>query len=65
MDNVKFHFQEGTESDIGKIFEFRVDMTATGYNASDTTYDLVVLEGVTVTLLDSSFNDTKLKRVAS
>lgn len=46
-------------------FEFRLDKTITNYQARDTTYDIVVLEGKTITMTDSLFSSSKLKRVAS
>ncbi len=42
---------------------FQETMSVTKYNAGDTTYDVVVLEGKTVTLINSVFNETKIKRV--
>ncbi len=44
---------------------FRVATTVEEYNAGDTTYDLAVLEGVTVDLVNSNFSSSKLKRLAS
>jgi hypothetical protein len=46
-------------------FEVRVNTLIEEYYVSDSTYDLVVLEGKTVRLLDSNFSSSKLKRVAS
>lgn len=42
--------------------EFRVGTTVEEYKAGDSTYDLVVLEGVTVNIVNSTINPTKLKR---
>ena len=43
--------------------QFRVTMTADQYSAGDLTFDLVVLDGQEVTLLDSIFDIGAIKRV--
>lgn len=61
-------FKEPTDFQNIEVFqvtdgiEYRVDMTAKGYVAGDTTYDFVVREGNTVRLVDSTFRKTKIKR---
>lgn len=46
-------------------FEFRLDKDIFNYIAKDTTYDMVILEGKTVSFIDGDFSATKIKRVAS
>lgn len=43
-------------------FEFRVTATIDNFFAGDNTRDLLVLEGTTLTAINSSFNNTKLER---
>lgn len=81
-DNMRMHFRDGSEADIGQVlqvpvgmsnfrvfqcvdgFEFQVTMTAEQYIAGDNTFDAVIQEGDTLTLLDSVFDADKLGRVA-
>ncbi len=44
---------------------FKIATTVDEYFAGDTTYDLVVLDGITVDLLNSTFSENKIKRVTT
>jgi len=56
-------FEDITVFQATESFTVRTNMTMNRYTASDTTNDLVILDGVTVNVIDSDIDTSSLKRI--